>query len=69
MIESKGRSDELVLEANRNHSNTERGPHIERAMFRNTLSPEEALELCRTTDGEMDIVTEVSAHAGGTFKY
>jgi ABC-type transport system substrate-binding protein len=63
MIGSKDRSDELVLEANRNHSNTERGPHIERAMFRNTLSPEEALELCRTTDGEMDIVTEVSAAA------
>ncbi len=35
-------------------------PWVERAVFRNDLTPDEALELCLTTDGEVDIVTEVS---------
>lgn len=48
------------LEANRGHWNIERGPRLERAIFRNDLSPAEALELCISTEGEMDIVTEVS---------
>ncbi len=60
LIESEDRSKQLVLEANRNHWNLERGPRLERVIFRNDLSPSEALELCISTDGEIDIVTEVS---------
>jgi ABC-type transport system substrate-binding protein len=60
LIESEQRSPQLVLEANRDHWNRERGPRIERAVFRNDLTPGQALELCLTTDGEVDIVTEVS---------
>ena len=60
IIESEDRSPRLVLEANRSHWNIERGPRLERAIFRNDLSPVEALELCISTEGEMDIVTEVS---------
>jgi len=60
LIESEDRSPRLVLEANRSHWNLERGPHLERAVFRNDLSPAEALELCISTEGEMDIVSEVS---------
>jgi hypothetical protein len=60
LIEGKDRSERLVLEANRNHWNIERGPHLERVIFRNNLSPAEALELCISTEGEIDIVTEVS---------
>lgn len=60
IIESEERSPRLVLEANRSHWNLERGPRLERAIFRNDLTPEQALELCISTDGEMDIVTEVS---------
>jgi len=61
LIESEQRTPELVLEANRRHWNAAiRGPRIERAVFRNDLSPSEALDLCLTTDGEVDIVTEVS---------
>jgi len=60
LIESEDRSPRLVLEANRSHWNHERGPRIERAIFRNDLSPAEALELCISTEGEIDIVTEVS---------
>lgn len=60
LIESEDRSPQLVLEANRNHWNLERGPRLERAIFRNNLSPAEALDLCLSSEGEMDIVTEVS---------
>ena len=60
LIESEDRSPRLVLEANRSHWNHERGPRIERVIFRNDISPAEALELCISTQGEIDIVTEVS---------
>lgn len=60
LIENEDRSPNLVLEANRSHWNHERGPRLERAVFRNDLSPAQALELCISTDGEVDIVTEVS---------
>ena len=54
------RSDRVVLEANPDHWNTERGPHLERVVFRNDISPAEALNLVCDTEGEVDIVTEVS---------
>lgn len=60
LIESEDRSPRLVLEANRSHWNLERGPRLERVIYRNNLSPAEALELCISTEGEMDIVSEVS---------
>ena len=60
VIESEQRDPLVVLEANLDHWNRARGPWIERAIFRNDLSPARALDLCLTTDGEVDIVTEVS---------
>ena len=60
LIESEQRDPLVVLEANRSHWNRTRGPWIEKAVFRNDLTPERALELCLSTDGEVDIVTEVS---------
>lgn len=60
LIESEDRSDRVVLEANRDHWNSERGPRLERVVFRNDLSPAEALELCVSGEGEVDILTEVS---------
>ena len=61
LIESEDRSAEVVLEANLDHWNrAERGPRVQRAVFRNNLSPSQALELCISGDGEVDIVTEVS---------
>jgi peptide/nickel transport system substrate-binding protein len=50
----------VVLEANTDHWNTERGPRLERVVFRNDISPDEALDLLCNTEGEVDIVTEVS---------
>ena len=60
LIESEERAARLVLEANRSHWNLERGPRLERVVFRNDLTPANALDLCISTEGEVDIVTEVS---------
>lgn len=49
----------VVLDANRNYWNKKRGPRLSRVVFRNDLSPEEALHLCTTTEGQVDIVTQV----------
>jgi len=54
------RSERVVLEANRDHWNAERGPRLERVVFRNELPPAEALELVCTGEGEVDIVSEVA---------
>ncbi len=55
------RSERVVLEANLDHWNRERGPRLEKVIFRNDLSKEEALEKVCNGDGEVDIVTEVTA--------
>ena len=61
LIESEQRDPQVVLEANLDHWNrAARGPRIERAVFRNDLTPDEALRLVCDTEGEVDIVTEVS---------
>lgn len=49
-----------MLEAFPDHWNRERGPRLEKVIFRNDLSPAEALDLVCEAEGEMDIVTEVS---------
>jgi peptide/nickel transport system substrate-binding protein len=46
--------------ANANYWDKRRGPRVREVVFRNDLSPEEALELVCTTEGEVDIVTEVA---------
>jgi ABC-type transport system substrate-binding protein len=48
------------LVANREYWDTGRGPHLREVVFRNDLSPERALELICTTEGEVDILTELS---------
>lgn len=68
LIESEERAARLVLEANRSHWNLERGPRLERAIFRNDLTPAKALDLCISTEGEVDIVTEVSPADAGRIK-
>jgi len=54
------RTPRVVLEANTDHWNRERGPRLERVVFRNDLTPQEALRLVCDTEGDVDIVTEVS---------
>jgi peptide/nickel transport system substrate-binding protein len=54
------RPPEVVLEANRDYRDAGRGPRVERIVFRNDLTAEEALELCCSTEGEVDVVAEVA---------
>jgi ABC-type transport system substrate-binding protein len=54
------RTPRLRLVANTNYWDKRRGPHLRKVLFRNDVSPKEALELVCTTEGEVDILTEVS---------
>ncbi|GAC1444595.1 MAG: hypothetical protein NVSMB59_11420 [Vulcanimicrobiaceae bacterium] len=60
LIEKEDRTPELVLTANPTYWDHTRGPFVHKVVFRNALSPAEALEHCISSDGEVDIVTEVS---------
>ena len=59
IITGEDRSPRVVLEANRAHD-TARTARLERVVFRNDLSPQEALDAVCDREGEMDIVSEVS---------
>ena len=52
-------TDRVVLEANPDHWNIERGPRLEKVVFRNDVPHDRALKLVCDTEGEIDIVTEV----------
>lgn len=54
------RTPRVRLVANRGYWDQARGPRLESIIFRNDLTPAEALELVCTTEGEVDIVTEVA---------
>lgn len=58
--DEQDRTDRVVLEANPDHWNAERGPRLERVVYRNDVTPAEALDLVCDADGEVDIVSEVS---------
>ena len=53
------RTPHLRLAANTSYWNKARGPRLEGVTFRNDLSVGRALELVCTTEGEVDILTEV----------
>jgi ABC-type transport system substrate-binding protein len=59
LITAEDRAARVVLEANRDH-NTPRSARLERVVFRNDLTPQQALEAVCEREGEIDIVTEVS---------
>jgi ABC-type transport system substrate-binding protein len=59
IITGEDRSPRVVLEAAREH-NTERKARLARVVFRNDLTPAEALEAVCDREGEVDIVTEIS---------
>lgn len=53
------RTPMVVLDANHDYWNADRGPWLERVVFRNDLTKQKALDLCLATVGEVDIVTNV----------
>ncbi len=57
-LQQEGRTPTVRLAANPNYWDKERGPRLSEVVFRNDLSPAEALERVCTTEGEVEIVTE-----------
>jgi len=54
------RSDRVVLEANAAYWDPERLPRLQRIVFDNTLSQQEAVELVKAGEGRVDLVTGLS---------
>jgi peptide/nickel transport system substrate-binding protein len=54
------RSDRVVLEANLAYWDSARFPRLQRIIFDNTLSQKEAVELVKTGEGRVDLVTGLS---------
>jgi peptide/nickel transport system substrate-binding protein len=54
------RSDRVVLEANTDYWDHRRFPQLRRMIFDNTLSQKEAVELVKTGEGRVDVVTGLS---------
>ena len=53
------RSDRIVLEANMDYWDPSRFPRLQRIIFDNTLDQKKAVELVKTGEGQVDIVTEL----------
>ncbi len=56
----KKRSPKLVLEPNPSYWNPERKPNVKQITFDNRMSKAKALHLVSTTEGKVDIVTELT---------
>jgi peptide/nickel transport system substrate-binding protein len=54
------RSDRVVLEANPDYWDTTRWPRLHRIIFDNTIEQRDAVELVKTVEGRVDVVTELS---------
>src|SRR6266852_4650772 len=53
------RSDRMVLEANTNYWDPDRFPRLQRIIIDNTLEQHQAVELVKTGEGHVDVVTEL----------
>ena len=54
------RADRVVLEANLHYWDKTRLPRLQRIVFDNTLDQQAALELVKTGEGRVDLVTGLS---------
>ena len=54
------RSDRVVLEANPDYWDITRRPRLHRIVFDNTIEQRDAVELVKTAEGRVDLVTELS---------
>jgi peptide/nickel transport system substrate-binding protein len=54
------RSDQLVLEANTAYWDTTRFPRLQRIVFDNTVTQKDAVELVKSGEGRVDVVTGLS---------
>jgi ABC-type transport system substrate-binding protein len=56
----KQRSDRLILEAAQDYWDTTRLPRLQRIVFDNTLEQKDAVELVKSGEGQVDLVTGLS---------
>src|SRR4030095_15507825 len=54
------RTDQVILEANLEYWDKTRLPRLKRIVFDNTLGQHDAVELVKTGEGRVDLVTELS---------
>jgi peptide/nickel transport system substrate-binding protein len=54
------RSDRVVLEAHMDYWDRNRFPRLKRIIFDNTLEQKDAVELVKTSEGRVDLVTDLS---------
>ena len=54
------RSDRVILEANPDYWDKTRLPRLHRIVFDNTIEQRDAVELVKTVEGRVDVVTELS---------
>ena len=54
------RTDQVILEANPEYWDTTRLPRLHRIIFDNTLAQRDAVELVKTGEGHVDLVSELS---------
>jgi ABC-type transport system substrate-binding protein len=54
------RTDRVILEANPGYWDTTRLPRLQRIIFDNTLTQHDAVELVKTSEGRVDVVSELS---------
>ncbi len=59
-LQTEDRTPLVRLRANPSYWDSGRGPHLEEIVFRNDIPKAEALRLVCDTEGEIDMVTEVS---------
>ena len=54
------RADRVILEANPDYWDRSRMPRLKRIVFDNTLGQKDAVELVKTSEGRVDVVTELN---------
>ncbi len=59
-FQTEDRTAEVVLKANPHYWNTARGARLEKVVFLNDIEQQRAIELVCTSDGAVDIVTNVA---------
>jgi peptide/nickel transport system substrate-binding protein len=59
ITEKEERTRHIILDANLSYRDPGRGPHLKKVIFRNDLTKQQALDLCTSTEGQVDLVTGI----------
>ncbi len=67
-FQTEDRTDKVILKANPHYWNTKRGARLEKVVFLNDISQKDAIDKVCFTEGEVDIVTNISPTSAGLIK-